>query len=293
MCSDDGVVLDDGVTARLSADEYFMTTTSSGATGVGEWIESWLQGSSIEGRVHVMPATDAFASINVAGPRSRELLSRVTEDVDLDPAAFAYLGARKGRVAGVDGCLLLRLGFTGELSYELHVPAGYGLYVWETLLERGRDLGIAPFGIEAQRIMRLEKGHLIVGQDTDGLTQAFSLGLGKFIRLAKPDFAGKPELKWQSERNNYPRLVGLWPVDPALVPPEASLIVNGERIMGRITSSRMSPTLRRSICMALVSEELSRAGSSVTVRLPDGRHVSAVVTERRVHFDPKGARLRG
>jgi sarcosine oxidase subunit alpha len=293
MCSDDGVVLDDGVTARLSADEYFMTTTSSGATGVGEWIEAWLQGSSIEGRVHVMPATDAFASINVAGPRSRELLSRVTENVDLDPAAFAYLGARKGRVAGVDGCLLLRLGFTGELSYELHVPAGYGLYVWETLLERGRDLGIAPFGIEAQRIMRLEKGHVVVGQDTDGLTQAFSLGLGKFIRLAKPDFAGKPELKWQSERNNYPRLVGLWPVDPALVPPEASLIVNGERIMGRITSSRMSATLRRSICMALVSEELSRAGSSVTVRLPDGRHVSAVVTERRVHFDPTGARLRG
>ena len=293
MCSDDGVVLDDGVTARLSADEYFMTTTSSGAAGVGEWIESWLQGSSMEGRVHVTSATDAFASINVAGPRSRELLSRITENVDLDPAAFAYMGARRGRVAGVDGCLLLRLGFTGELSYELHVPAGYGLYVWETLLERGRDLGVAPFGIEAQRIMRLEKGHVIVGQDTDGLTQAFSLGLGKFIKLAKPDFVGKPELKWQSERSDYSRLVGLWPADPALVPPEASLIVNRDRILGRITSSRMSPTLRRSICMALVSEDLSHAGTSVTVRLPDGRHVSAVVTERRVHFDPKGARLRG
>ncbi len=293
MCSDDGVVLDDGVTARLSADEYFMTTTSSGATGVGEWIESWLQGSSMEGRIHVTPATDAFASINVAGPRSRELLSRITENVDLDSAAFAYMGARRGRVAGVDGCLLLRLGFTGELSYELHVPAGYGLYVWETLLERGRDLGIAPFGIEAQRIMRLEKGHVIVGQDTDGLTQAFSLGLGKLIKLSKPDFVGKPELRWQSERNDYSRLVGLWPTDPALVPPEASLIVNGGRILGRITSSRMSPTLRRSICMALVSEDLSRAGTSITVRLPDGRRVSAVVTERRVHFDPRGARLRG
>jgi sarcosine oxidase, subunit alpha len=293
MCSDDGVVLDDGVTARLSADEYFMTTTSSGAAGIGEWIESWLQGSSMEGRVHVTPATDAFASINVAGPRSRELLSRLTENVDLDPAVFPYMGARKGSVAGVDGCLLLRLGFTGELSYELHIPAGYGLYVWETLLERGRDLGIAPFGIEAQRIMRLEKGHVIVGQDTDGLMQAFSLGLGKFVKLAKPDFAGKPELKWQSERSDYSRLVGLWPADPALVPPEASLIVKGDRIMGRITSSRMSPTLHRSICIALVSQELSRAGTSVIVRLPDGRHVSAAVTERRVHFDPKGARLRG
>jgi sarcosine oxidase subunit alpha len=152
---------------------------------------------------------------------------------------------------------------------------------------------IAPFGIEVQRIMRLEKGHVIVGQDTDGLTQAFSLGLGKFIKLAKPDFAGKSELKWQSERSDYSRLVGLWPADPALVPPEASLIVKGDRIMGRITSSRMSPTLQRSICVALVSEELSRAGTFVTVRLPDGRQASAVVNALRVHFDAKGTRLRG
>ncbi len=293
MCTDDGVVLDDGVTARLSADEYFMTTTSSGAAAVGEWIETWLQGSSREGRVHVTPATDAFASINVAGPHSRELLSRITDNVDLNPGAFAYMGARRGRVAGVDGCFLLRLGFTGELSYELHVPAGYGLHVWETLLERGRDLGVVPFGVEAQRIMRLEKGHVIVGQDTDGLTQAFSLRLGRLVKLAKPDFIGKSELKWQSERNDYSRLVGLWPADPALVPPEASLIVNGDRILGRITSSRMSPTLRRSICMAMVPEDSSRAGTSVTVRLPDGRNISAIVTERLVHFDPKGARLRG
>ena len=293
MCNDDGVVLDDGVTARLSADEYFMTTTSSGAVGVGEWIESWLQGSSMEGRIHVMPATEAFASINVAGPRSRELLSRVTENVNLDPTAFPYMGARRGRVAGVDGCLLLRLGFTGELSYELHVPAGYGLYVWETLLERGRDLGIAPFGIEAQRIMRLEKGHVIIGQDTDGLTQAVSLGLKKFVKFGKSDFVGKPELKWQAERGDYPRLIGLWPTDPSVVPPEASQIIRGTTIVGRITSSRMSPTLQRSICMALVSEDLSHPGTSLTVRLPDGHHVPAQVAERRIHFDPQGTRLRG
>jgi sarcosine oxidase subunit alpha len=117
--------------------------------------------------------------------------------------------------------------------------------------------------------------------------------LGKLIKLSKPDFDAKPELRWQSEPNHYSPLVGLSPTDPALVPPEASLIVNGGRILGRITSSRMSPTLRRSICMALVSEDLSRAGTSITVRLPDGRRVSAVVTERRVHFDPRGARLRG
>jgi sarcosine oxidase subunit alpha len=293
MCGEDGVVLDDGVTARIAADEYFMTTTSSGAAAVGQWIESWLQGSRDNWRVHVVPATDAFASMNVAGPRSTELLQRLTEEVDLHTAAFPYMGARKGRVAGVDSCYLLRLGFTGELSYELHVPAGYGLFVWETLIERGRDLGIKAFGIEAQRIMRLEKGHVIVGQDTDGLTQAMSLGLKKFVKFGKTDFVGKPELKWQTERNDYPRLIGVWPTDPGMVPPEASLIVKGTTIVGRITSSRMSPTLGRSICMALIREDLSKAGTSLTIRLPDGQLASAHVAERRIHFDPQGTRLHG
>jgi sarcosine oxidase, subunit alpha len=293
MCGEDGVVFDDGVTARMAADEYFMTTTSSGAAAVGQWIESWLQGSSDNWRVHVVPATDAFASMNVAGPKSAELLQRVTQEVDLHTTAFPYMGARKGRVAGVDGCYLLRLGFTGELSYELHVPASYGLYVWEALIEGGHDLGIKPFGIEAQRVMRLEKGHVIVGQDTDGLTQALSLGLKKFVKLAKSDFIGKPELEWQTQRNDYPRLIGLWPSDPGLVPPEASLIVKGSTIVGRITSSRMSPTLQRSICMALLREDLSRAGTSLEIRLPDGRLVAAQVAERRVPFDPQGTRLRG
>jgi sarcosine oxidase subunit alpha len=293
MCGEDGVVLDDGISARIAADEYFMTTTSSGAAAVGQWIESWLQGSSDNWRVHVAPATDAFASMNVAGPKSRELLRQLTEDVDLDPTAFPYMGARKARVAGVDGCYVLRLGFTGELSYELHVPASYGLYLWETLIECGRDLGIEAFGIEAQRIMRLEKGHVIIGQDTDGLTQALSLGLKKFVKFGKSDFVGKPELKWQAERSDYPRLIGLWPADPGVVPPEASQIVRGATIVGRITSSRMSPTLRRSICLALVSADLSRPGTSLTVRLPDGRQVPAQVAPRRIHFDPEGTRLRG
>jgi sarcosine oxidase, subunit alpha len=293
MCGEDGVVFDDGVTARIADDEYFMTTTSSGAAAVGQWIESWLQGSSDNWRIHVVSATDAFASMNVAGPKSAELLQRLTQEVDLHTSAFPYMGARNGRVAGVDGCYLLRLGFTGELSYELHVPASYGLYVWETLIECGHDLGIKPFGIEAQRVMRLEKGHVIVGQDTDGLTQALSLGLKKFVKFAKSDFVGKPELQWQTERNDYPRLIGLWPSDPGLVPPEASLIVKDSTIVGRITSSRMSPTLQRSICMALLREDLSRAGTSLEIRLPDGRLVAAQVAERRVHFDPQGTRLRG
>jgi sarcosine oxidase subunit alpha len=183
MCAEDGVVFDDGVTGRLGPEHYLMSTTSSGAAAVWEWLENVLQTMHPDWAVHVTPVTTAYASMNVAGPQSRELLLRVTEGADLANEAFGYMEVRAGRVAGVDGCVLWRIGFTGELSYELHVPAAYGLHVWETLMDRGRDLGIAPFGVEAQRILRLEKGHLIVGQDTDGLTRGFSAGLDWAIML--------------------------------------------------------------------------------------------------------------
>lgn len=291
MCAEDGVVFDDGVTGRLGEDHYLMSTTSSGAAGVWEWVENWLQTEHPEWRVHVTPVTTAYASINVAGPRSRELVGRLTENVDLSPEAFGYMQVRTGRIAGVDDCVLWRIGFTGELSYELHVPAAYGLHVWEALLEHGKDLGVRPFGVEAQRILRLEKGHLIVGQDTDGLTKAHSAALDWAIKLDKDDFVGKPELAWQRDSGEGTRLVGLQPVDGSIVPPEASQIIeqNGA-IRGRITSSRMSPTLGRAICLGQLDTALAEAGTTVTVRLPDGRDIRARVTEHLAHVDPEGKR---
>ena len=208
MCADDGVVLDDGVTGRLGEDHYLMSTTSSGAATIWEWLENWLQTEHPDWVVHVTPVTTAYASMNVAGPQARTLIQRVTEGVDLANEAFGYMNVRTGRVAGVDDCVLWRIGFTGELSYELHVPASYGLHVWETLLERGADLGAAAFGVEAQRILRLEKGHLIVAQDTDGLTKGFSAGLDWAIKLDKDDFAGKPELAWQHDEGTGPAAGG-------------------------------------------------------------------------------------
>jgi len=293
MCLEDGVVFDDGVTGRLGTGRYIMTTTSSGAASVWEWIDNWLQTAHPGWQIHVTPVTTAYASINVAGPRSRELLLRLAEGVDLSPDAFPYMRVRTGRVAGVDGCFMWRIGFTGELSYEIHVPAAYGLYVWETLLERGADLGIRPFGVEAQRILRLEKGHLIVGQDTDGLTKAPGAGLGPLVKLDKEDFAGKPELAWQGEHEDYQRLVGLQPHDDSVVPPEASQILEDGEISGRITSSRMSPTLGRSICLGFVAPHLAEQETTVTVLLPDGRRIPARVTSQPAHFDPEGTRQRG
>ncbi len=295
MCAEDGVVMDDGVTGRLDEDRYLMSTTSSGAAMVWEWLENWLQTDRTDWRVHITPVTTAYASINVAGPRSRELMQRVVDGVDLSNEAFGYMRVRQARIAGVDDCVVWRIGFTGELSYEMHVPASYGLHVWEALLEAGADLGIRPFGVEAQRILRLEKGHLIVAQDTDGLTRAHSAGLGGMVKLDKDDFAGKQELAWHETYGvaTAPRLVALQPLDPTAVPPEASQIVtSGGDILGRVTSSRMSPTLGHGICLAQVDPSIAVPGTVVTIRLPDGSDTRATVQEDLAFVDPEGVRLR-
>ena len=303
MCAEDGVILDDGVTGRLGEEHYLMSTTSSGAGAMEVWIQNWLQTEHPGWRVRVTPVTDAYTSINVAGPKSRTLLGRLVADVDLTPEAFKYMQVRRGAVAGVGGCVMWRIGFTGELSYELHVPAGYGPHVWQALLAAGADLGVAPFGLEAQRIMRLEKGHFIVGQDTDALTKAPTAGLEWLIKLDKPDFTGRPELQWALEGepggapDALPRLVAVQPTDPSYVPPEACQIVaagsdGNERIIGRITSSRFSPTLERSICLAQVEAAHAAPEGTLTIVGTDGRRRSAVILAHHAHFDPEGERLR-
>ena len=294
MCAEDGIVMDDGVTAHLGDDHYLMTTTSSGAASVWEWAENWLQTEHPDWQVHITPVTTAFTSINVAGPKSRELVGRLT-NVDLSPDNFGYMQVRQGTVAGVDNCVMWRIGFTGELSYELHVPSGHGLHVWEQLLAEGEDLGVKPFGLEAQRIMRLEKGHFIVGQDTDGLTKMPSIGLNGLIKLDKEDFAGKAELSYALEDDSrLPRLVAIQTTDPSIVPEEASQIVRAgtNEILGRITSSRMSPTLKRSICLGQVANEAAEPGTTLTVVMTSGERITAKVMEHHAHFDPEGARLR-
>jgi len=294
MCSEDGVVIDDGVTGRLAEEHYLMSTTSSGAGAVWEWLELWLQTEHPDWWVHVTPVTTAYASINVAGPRSRELLQRVVEDLDLGGDAFPYMHVRTGTVAGVPGCVLWRIGFTGELSFEVHCPAGYGLHVWESLLAAGVDLGVRAFGMEAQRILRLEKGHLIVGQDTDGLTRAGSAALDGLVKLDKPDFVGLPELAWHRDDRDGARLVALHAGDGPTVPAEGSqLVTDRGRLCGRVTSSRWSPTLARPVVLAQVEAAYAGPGTAVTIRLVDGGLMPAVVAEQLAQVDPEGVRLHG
>ncbi|HVU12993.1 MAG TPA: glycine cleavage T C-terminal barrel domain-containing protein, partial [Phototrophicaceae bacterium] len=290
MLNQEGVIMDDGVTARLSDDFFYMTATSSGATAVYEWIESFLQtGWNLD--VHLLDATELRVAMNLTGPNARDVLEKVTEGIDLSNAAFPYMHAREGKVAGVPA-LLLRVGFTGELGYEIHVPSGYGLHVWETLMDAGRTFGITPFGVEAQRIMRLEKGHLIVTQDTDGLTNPLEAGLEGLVKLDKDDFIGKVQLEFIQQNGLKNRLVGF---EMDELPEEGCQIVKpgkgalGLEILGRITSVRFSPTLNKIIGLCWLPIEMSEVGQAFTVRvkgeLKSGRVISTPF------YDPDGARL--
>ena len=293
MCAEDGVVLDDGVTGRLAEDHYLMSTTSSGAATVWEWVENWLQTEHPDWRVHVTPVTTAYASINVAGPRSRELMGRLVEGVDLSPDAFGYMHVRTGRVAGVDDCVLWRIGFTGELSYEMHVPAGYGLHVWSALLEHGRDLGVGPVRgggaadpAPGEGPLHRRPGHRRPDQGVQRRPRpAGEAGQGR-TSPASRSWSGSTGTGRGPGWSGCSRSTGRW------CRRRRASWWTASGSAGRVTSSRHSPTLGRSVCLAQVDAELAVPGRTVTVRLPDGRLVAARVTEHHAHVDPEGVRLR-
>jgi sarcosine oxidase subunit alpha len=293
MVNDEGVVLDDGVTARLGEQLYYMTTTSSGAGQVYEWIEWWLQ-SGWELDVQVMPATEMRAAMNLTGPLARKTLAKVATGVDLDNETFPYLHVRQGTFAGAPA-VLMRIGFTGELGYEIHTPSGYALRVWEALMEAGAEFGIQPFGVEAQRVLRLEKGHLIVGQDTDALSNPYEANMGWAVKLDKEDFLGKPALRMASERGIEKRLVG-FEIPDGTLPEEANQIVRpgkgppGLEIIGRVTSSRYSLTLDKVIGLGWLPAEMARPGVTFSVRIRGELHTGQVVA--LPFYDPEGTRLR-
>ena len=292
MCNDEGVVIDDGVCARIQEDEWYMSTTSTGATTVFEWIQWWAQSGWGDG-VHAVNLTDSYAAFNLAGPRSREVLGLLT-DRDLGNPKFPYMRVRSTRVAGVL-CRVLRIGFTGELSYEIHCPASFGMHVWEALMAAGKEFDIAPFGVEAQRVLRLEKAHIIVGQDTDALTDPFSANMEWAVKLNKRDFLGKPMLTRMSERGTAQRLVGFRMARPDLVPEEGLQAVrldgNGrQEIIGWLTSCRFSPALGETIGLCwLPANVAAKAGTPFQIRR-NGELEDAYV-HHGPFYDPGGERL--
>ena len=292
MCNDEGIVLDDGVCARVGEEEWYMSTTSSGATGMYDWMQWWIQSGWGEG-IHLTNVTEAFAAMNLAGPRTRQVLGGLT-DVDLSNEAFPYMAVRSGKVAEVP-CQLLRIGFTGELSYEIHCPSGYAVHLWEALVAAGEPHGLKPFGVEAQRVLRLEKGHIIVGHDTDGLTDPIMANMEWAVKLDKTDFLGMRHLSRVSKDGPHERLVGFKLPSGGVKPEEGMQIVSAatgtREVIGWVTSCRRSPTLGEVIGLCWLPAELGdRDGAEFTIHV-DGRSQPARVWHG-AFYDPEGKRLR-
>jgi sarcosine oxidase subunit alpha len=294
MLDENGMVFDDGVTVRLGEQHFLMHTTTGGAARVLAWMERWLQTEWPHLKVWLTTVTDQWATTALAGPKSRELLRALCPDVDFDDAVFPFMSYREGSVAGVPA-RIMRISFSGERAYEVNVPAAQGLRVWSALHDAGLPLGITPYGTEAMHVLRAEKGFIIVGQDTDGSVTPLDLGMGAMIAKTK-DCIGKRSLaRSDTARSDRKQLVGLLTEDPSLVLPEGAQVLAGEShatpvpMAGHVTSSYASPTLGRSIALALVAGGLHRMGERVQVAMRGGRRATAVIASP-AFYDPKAER---
>jgi sarcosine oxidase subunit alpha len=287
MCNEDGILFDDGVGIRLGEDRYYLTATTGNAEAVFQWLLLWKTTWRLD--VTVLNHTTAVAALNLAGPRSRDTLARLSP-MDLSPEAFPHRTWREGEVAGVK-CRLLRVGFVGEVSYEIHCPASAAWHVWSALYEAGAEYGLRLFGVEAQRVLRLEKGHLILGQDTDTLSTPLEAGLAGLVRFEKPLFLGRGPLERLKERGPRMSLVGFEVPDVNVVPAEGSQVVQEGRPVGRVTSARYSPTLGKSIGLAWVPAASARQGQPLRIRRQGSDAAATVVPTP--FYDPEGTQLKG
>ena len=287
MCDEVGVVVDDGVVARLGEQHFYFTTTTSGAANIYRELSRLLAEWRLDcGLVNL---TGARAAVNLAGPHSRTVLATLT-DIDLSTSAFPYLGVRQGQVAGIPA-LIQRVGFVGEWGYEIHVAASHGPALWDVLMQAGQRFDIRAFGVEAQRQLRLEKGHIIIGQDTDGLTTPFDANLSWAVKLDKPFFIGQRTLRIHAARARKQQLVGflLDSCHDGTPPQECHLVIHVGEISGRVTSIGWSAALGRHVGLAYVSHDRAEPGTAITIRLSDGSEISARVC-KTPFYDPENLR---
>jgi sarcosine oxidase subunit alpha len=297
LLGEDGFIRDDGVSARMAADRFHLTTTTGGAARVLNMMEDYLQTEWPDLDVWLTSTNEQWAVIALQGPKAREVIAPLVQGIDLSPEAFPHMAVREGTICGVP-TRLFRVSFTGELGFEINVPAGFGRHVWEQIWAAGQPHGITPYGTETMHVLRAEKGFIIVGQDTDGTVTPNDAGLDWAVGKKKPDFVGKRSLaRPDIVAEGRKQLVGLLTDDPAEVLEEGAQIVDDPaqsvpmKMIGHVTSSYNSAALGRSIALALVAGGRARMGETLFIPMP-GRTIKATVSGM-VFYDPEGSRLNG
>lgn len=292
MCNEQGFLSDDGVVARIDEDTWLCHTTSGGADRIHAWMEDWLQCEWWDWKVYTANVTEEYAQVAVVGPNARKLL-QVLGGMDVSKEALPFMQWADGTLAGFP-VRVYRISFSGELSYEIAVPASHGANFWKACNEAGKALGAMPYGTEALHIMRAEKGFIMIGDETDGTVIPQDLGLDWAISKKKADYLGKrgQERTFLASPDRW-KLVGFDTLDGSTVPDGAYIIAdgvngNGQRnVQGRVTSTYHSPTLKRGIAMGLLKHGPSRMGEIVEFNTAAGGTVKARVRDT-VFFDKDG-----
>ena len=287
MIGEDGILFEDGTISQIEKGKYYISTTTGNQDAIYTLFQWWLTTGNYD--VQVKNLSGGIAGVNITGPKTREFLSSVI-DLDFSNEAFPYMHNRQANLDGVP-LNLFRIGFTGELGYEIHFPSEFGESVWNYFMDKGVSFGLKPFGVETQRILRLEKGHLIPGADTDALSNPYEAGVDFAIRDEKEDFIGKAFLAEFKQREIENRLVPYCLQKGSPIPTDGVAVIANGKPVGRITSSRMSPTLGYGIGMAWVPAESAEAGSNFNIRHLDGTSVMATVLDHAA-YDPEGTRLK-
>jgi sarcosine oxidase subunit alpha len=293
MCNENGFLMDDGVVVRLDEETFLAHTTSGGADHVHAHMEDWLQCEWWDWKVHTINVTEQWAQVAVVGPNARNLLQKMGADFDLSAEALPFMGMAEGRIGGFDA-RVFRISFSGELSYEIAVPASQGLAFWEALHEAGAEWDATPYGTEALHVMRAEKGFIMIGDETDGTVIPQDLGLNWAISKKKEDFLGKrgQQRTYMTDPKRW-KLVGLETLDESVLPDGAYAVAEGTNangqanVEGRVTSTYYSPTIGRGIAMGLVLDGPDRMGEVVKFNKVDGTTVAAKIVNP-VFFDPEG-----
>jgi sarcosine oxidase subunit alpha len=291
MLTEHGVVTDDGVCARLGPESFLVGTTSAAASRIAATFDEWLQGEWPDLRVFATNLTHQFGVVTLTGPRARETLAAAGTDIDLSRAAFAHMHWREGRIAGLP-VRVMRVSFTGEASYEINVAAHAAPELWDRLVEAGTAFGIAPFGIEALMTLRIEKGYIHVGSDSDGTTLPDDLGMAGGIARKTSDFVGRRSLmRPEALRDDRHQFVGILPEDPQLPLRAGAHVVAAAdgRSEGYVTSACWSPALGRPVGLGMLRRGRARMGERI-VLVDEGRRSAARVVAP-CFVDPAGANL--
>ncbi len=287
-----GVIIDDGVAARFAEDHFLVGTTSSGAARMGAWLEEWLQCEWLRFKVLVAPVTTSWAVVTLSGPVARQVLEAVGVDFPISAQEFPHLTFREGHVGGIPA-RVFRVSFTGEVTYEINVPASRGRELWEKLYAAGAFCGITPVGIDAWMLLRTEKGFLHVGADTDGTTVPDDVGWGHIMKRTQ-DFVGRRSLTLPDNvKSDRLQFVGLAALEPIKSFPVGAPVCKpgASKSDGYVTSAGHSPILGQAVTLAMVRGGRARQGDMVDA-LVEGQRIKARITPPGI-YDPKGERVNG